>query len=270
MPGPITAIPAAMRQVAFRKSITKQIAMTINTNTIVAEIVAADYRTASVFEKNNIDFCCNGNTTIAAAAVSAGIDPDDIVRQLQGLPGQSPGETPAYADWSPERLAGHIVDKHHSYVQQRLRDIRPLLEKLVAVHGGRHPELHRIRDLFNASAGALTAHMKKEELILFPFILKLNKADQAGSKMLERPHFGPVDHPVNMMRHEHDVEGNRFREIAKLSDNYTPPADACNTYKTVFAMLKEFEEDLHLHIHLENNILFPKALELQDKLFAHA
>jgi regulator of cell morphogenesis and NO signaling len=129
------------------------------------------------------------------------------------------------------------------------------------VHGERHPELLEIESLFLGSAGALTAHMKKEELVLFPYIKKM-----VSKGPVEKPHFGTVQNPVQMMMNEHEVEGGRFREIAELSHNYTPPEDGCNTYRVAFAVLKEYENDLHLHIHLENNILFPKAIALEKKL----
>jgi regulator of cell morphogenesis and NO signaling len=141
------------------------------------------------------------------------------------------------------------------------------LDKLCKVHGDRHPELFRIHELFVGCAQELAQHMKKEELMLFPFIRKMVDASITG-RPLDQPHFGTVQNPVAMMMHEHDGEGERFREIASLTDNYNPPADACNTYRVTFAMLKEFEEDLHKHIHLENNILFPASVELEKKIMS--
>ncbi|MCU0320106.1 MAG: hemerythrin domain-containing protein, partial [Flavobacteriales bacterium] len=128
-----------------------------------------------------------------------------------------------------------------------------------------HPELNAIQREFTECAGAMAAHMKKEELVLFPFINQLEKAKQ-HSTTLPTPHFGTVDNPIAMMEHEHDAEGERFRRIAELSDSYTNPPDGCTTYATAYAMLKEFEEDLHRHIHLENNILFPRAKALEKEL----
>ncbi len=130
------------------------------------------------------------------------------------------------------------------------------------MHGGRHPELAEVAQLFNQTAGELTVHMKKEEFILFPFIRKMVTQKAAGEP-LSAPPFGTVQNPIAMMHQEHDAEGERFQKIASLTNNYTVPADACNTYSVTFAMLKEFENDLHLHIHLENNILFPKAIEME-------
>ena len=133
------------------------------------------------------------------------------------------------------------------------------------MHGERHPELFAIRDEFQGCAHAMAAHMKKEELVLFPFINQLEQARQHGMPA-PAPHFGTVDNPIAMMEHEHDAEGERFRRIAELSDGYSNPPDGCTTYGTTYAMLREFEEDLHRHIHLENNILFPRAKALEREL----
>ncbi|MDZ7649577.1 MAG: hemerythrin domain-containing protein [Cytophagales bacterium] len=133
------------------------------------------------------------------------------------------------------------------------------------VHGEYHPELFEISEEFKLSTGELAVHMKKEELILFPHIRKMIKVKASNSKM-DVPHFGSVQNPVQMMMNEHTVEGDRFAKISQLSNNYTPPADGCNTYRVAFALLNEFEQDLHLHIHLENNILFPKSILLEEEL----
>jgi regulator of cell morphogenesis and NO signaling len=166
--------------------------------------------------------------------------------------------TTDYQSWPLDLLADYIEKKHHRYVQDKTLEIQPYLDKICRVHGEHHPELFEIKNEFNASAGELAAHMKKEELILFPFIRKMVKAKQENSNV-EAAHFGTVKNPIQMMMDEHTVEGNRFRRIEELSNNYTPPQDACNTYRVSFALLKEFEQDLHLHIHLENNILVSKS-----------
>lgn len=140
----------------------------------------------------------------------------------------------------------------------------PYLNKLCKVHGENHPELFEITKELKESAEEFGGHMEKEENVLFPFIRKLVQAKQENSKM-EKPHFGTVENPVAMMMLDHEAEGERFRKIADLSNNYTPPEDACNTYRVSFALLNEFEQDLHLHIHLENNILFPKAIALEKE-----
>ncbi|MCB0443168.1 MAG: hemerythrin domain-containing protein, partial [Flavobacterium sp.] len=156
----------------------------------------------------------------------------------------------------------YIEKKHHRYVEEKTPVLLAFLDKLTKVHGTKHPELFEINNLFYQGAGELAQHMKKEELILFPFIQKMVKA-QKENQSIQEPHFGTVENPIAMMQDEHTVEGERFATIATLTDGFTPPEDACSTYRVAFQMLKEFEQDLHKHIHLENNILFPKAIELQ-------
>ena len=152
-------------------------------------------------------------------------------------------------------------------MEEKTQVILPFLDKLGKVHGAGHPELFEINELFKGCAGELAQHMKKEELILFPFVKKMVAASLTD-ELIVQPHFGTVQNPIAMMMEEHDNEGERFRKIALLTNNYTPPADACNTYRVTFSMLEEFEQDLHKHIHLENNILFPKAAALEKKFSA--
>ena len=241
--------------------------MTIQKNQIIGELVAKDYRTASVFKKYGIDFCCQGNRTIDDACEKKNIDPKSVVQDLDTAI-QAPGtNTTDYESWPLDLLADYIEKKHHRYVVEKTAEIKPYLDKICRVHGERHPELLEIREHFYVTAGELAQHMKKEELILFPFVRQMADAKHEGSK-IAAPHFGTVQNPIAMMMHEHTAEGDRFRKIEELSNDYTPPQNACNTYRVTFALLKEFEADLHLHIHLENNILFPKAVELEKELKA--
>ena len=234
-------------------------------NQIIGELVAKDYRTASVFKKYSIDFCCQGNRTIQEACDKKNIDSKKVLEDLDTLVQTKSEATTDYQSWPLDLLADYIEKKHHRYVEDKTLEIQPYLDKICRVHGEHHPELFEIKNEFNASAGELAAHMKKEELILFPFIRKMVKVKQENSNV-EAANFGTVKNPIQMMMDEHTVEGNRFRRIEELSNNYTPPQDACNTYRVSFALLKEFEQDLHLHIHLENNILFPKAIEIEKEL----
>ena len=229
----------------------------------IGEFVAEDFRTAAVFTKYKIDFCCNGNRTVEEACNKKGIDSNVLVDELNAVLNTATNQTIDYKSWPLDLLAEYIEKKHHRYVEEKIPVLRQFLDKLCRVHGERHPELFKINELFTASAGELAAHMKKEELILFPFIKKMVKAKMENGA-IQSPSFGTVENPIAMMMHEHDTEGERFREIAELTDDYNPPADACNTYRVAFAMLDEFEKDLHLHIHLENNILFPGALKLEQ------
>ncbi|MGB8705302.1 MAG: iron-sulfur cluster repair di-iron protein [Gillisia sp.] len=230
----------------------------------IGQIVAEDYRTAQVFKNHKIDFCCSGNRSLEKACSKKNLDLQQLVKEIQAVSEDSTPQKMDFKAWPLDLLAEYIEKTHHRYVEERIPIIKPDLEKLCRVHGHNHPELLEITKLFNSSAGELAAHMKKEELVLFPAIKKMVKARESG-KPLEKPGFGTVKNPIQMMMAEHTVEGERFQKIDELSDHYTPPADACNTYRVTFSLLQDFENDLHRHIHLENNILFPKAAELEKQ-----
>lgn len=231
----------------------------------IGQIVAEDYRTAQIFKNHKIDFCCQGNRSIQEAAVKSKIQAQVLINEINAIRQEVKEGALDYKTWPLDLLADYIEKTHHKYVEEKIKILKPYLSKLCKVHGERHPELFEITEHFNKSAGELAAHMKKEEIILFPAIRKMVQAKQNGSKM-EKPHFGTVQNPIQMMMIEHENEGERFRLIDELSNNYTPPQDACNTYRVTFALLQEFENDLHQHIHLENNILFPKSAELEKEL----
>jgi len=239
--------------------------MNIQKNNNIGELVALDYRAASVFKKYGIDFCCQGSRTIEDACVAKELDSDSVVTDLNSINQETSGATIDYNSWPIDLLADYIEKKHHRYVEDTTKEIKPYLEKLCRVHGMRHPELFEINEHFIASAYELAMHMKKEELVLFPFVRQMAKAKHDKTE-ISVPHFGTVENPIQMMMNEHTTEGDRFRKIEVLSNNYEAPHDACNTYRVTLALLKEFEADLHLHIHLENNILFPKAIELEKQL----
>jgi regulator of cell morphogenesis and NO signaling len=239
--------------------------MKIQEDQIIGELVANDYRTASVFKKYGIDFCCQGSRTIGDACASDQIDDHLVISDLNALLEAPSANTTDYSSWPLDLLADYIEKKHHRYVVEKSLEIKPYLNKICSVHGGRHPELLTIKDHFNATADALAQHMKKEEFILFPFVRQMVQAQQDHSKLESVP-FGTIENPIAMMMEEHTTEGDRLRKIETLSNHYTLPADACNTYMVTIALLKEFEQDLHLHIHLENNILFPKAIALEKEL----
>lgn len=234
----------------------------------IGQMVAEDYRTAQIFKNHKIDFCCKGNRTLQEVAEKKGLDLDSLVQELDAVQNQNQSDQPDFKTWPLDLLADYIEKKHHRYVEERIPVLMQYLNKLCNVHGNRHPELLDIFDHFSTTAGELSMHMKKEELVLFPWIRKMVDGTPDG-KPLDQPHFGTVRNPIQMMMKEHDDEGERFRKIAELSSDYTPPADACNTYRVAFSLLQEFEEDLHRHIHLENNILFPKAELLENKLLSN-
>ncbi|WP_337964904.1 iron-sulfur cluster repair di-iron protein [uncultured Flavobacterium sp.] len=231
-------------------------------NKTVGSFVAQDFRTAAVFTKYQIDFCCKGNRTIDEVCEKQEIDADILLQNVYDVLQSERGNTIDFNSWPLDLLVDYIEKTHHRYVEDKTGVLVKFLDKLCSVHGGSHPELFKINELFTAGAGELSQHMKKEELMLFPFIKRMVKTKESNG-VLSQPSFGTVSNPIAMMMQEHDNEGDRFREIALLTNDYTPPSDGCTTYKVTFAMLKEFEEDLHKHIHLENNILFPKAVILE-------
>lgn len=231
----------------------------------IGQLVAKDYRSALVFRKYGIDFCCKGNRTLNEVCSQMQLDPLQLEAELETLHETQENDTEEYWNWPLDVLADHIEHTHHRYVEQRIPVLKQYLEKLCKVHGKKHLELFSIRDLFEQCAAELSTHMKKEELILFPFIRKM-VASFTINQVIDEPHFRTVGNPIQMMKEEHDLAGDIFRRIAKLSSDYMPPKDACETYKVTFALLREFEEDLHLHIHLENNLLFPKAEKLEKEL----
>ena len=242
--------------------------MIVDTKITIGEMVAEDFRTAAVFSQYGIDFCCKGNRTLEEVCEKKNLSMAELAEKLGEASNSSSGQTTDYLSWPSDLLIDYIEKKHHRYVEEKTPVLLQYLSKLCKVHGDRHPELYNIEELFSLSAGDLAAHMKKEELILFPFIRKMIKAKKAGQP-LEMPHFGTVENPVAMMKDEHLTEGERFEAISGLTNNYTAPSDACSTYRVTYAMLQEFEQDLHNHIHLENNILFPRAVALEIELQIH-
>lgn len=231
----------------------------------IGQFVADDFRTAAVFSNYGIDFCCKGDRTVEEVCKKNNIEVEELLGKLLEIQISNNQQSIDYKSWPLDLLAEYIEKKHHRYVEEKTPVLRQFLDKLCKVHGQRHPELLEITTLFIGCAKEMASHMKKEELILFPFIKRMVKAQMEGTK-IESPQFTTVENPIALMKHDHELEGDRFRKIVELTNNYTPPADACNTYKVTFAMLDEFEKDLHLHIHLENNILFPKAIALEQTL----
>ncbi|MFC3414327.1 iron-sulfur cluster repair di-iron protein [Algoriphagus hitonicola] len=229
----------------------------------VGGIVAENFRTARVFNQYGIDFCCKGGIKLTDACEKKGVSATQVAAELE----EAIRETDAvdYRQFSLSQLIDHIVTTHHKYVEDTIPALKFFTEKIEKVHGDRHPELSEIRKEFAQAADALTIHMKKEEFVLFPFIKAMQDAKMSGFPLSE-PHFGHIENPIHMMEDDHEIEGDRFRRISDLTSEYTAPADACQTYRVAFSMLQEFEQDLHKHIHLENNILFPSALQLFKEL----
>lgn len=241
--------------------------MNIQEKTTIGDFVAHDFRTAAIFTKYGIDYCCKGQRTIDEVCTKKNINEAQLLNELNAVLATKNDSEIDFNSWTLDLLIDYIEKTHHRFVEEKTPVIIQLLDKLCNVHGSNHPELFEITELFKASAGELAPHMKKEELVLFPFINRMINATKSHGS-IGKPHFGTVKNPIAAMMAEHDNEGERFRSIALLTNNYTLPEDACETYRVTFAMLEEFEKDLHKHIHLESNILFPKAKAL-EKFFSN-
>lgn len=231
----------------------------------IAEIVAKDFRTSDVFRNHGIDFCCGGKIQLSIAAEQHQIEVSKLVDEIQSIQNQENGQVHDYDQWQLDFLADYIEQVHHRYVTKEVPVLRSYLAKIAEVHGHNHPELKSVEKLFDTSASALLTHMQNEEKILFPLIRKLVARKNKDGNVAKTAYI-PLHNPIVVMVQEHETEGNRFKEIARLTQNYNVPADACNTYMVALSKLEAFERDLHLHIHLENNILFPKASELEKLL----
>lgn len=239
--------------------------MEIHLQTLVSDIVAENYKAANIFKRHEIDFCCNGQRSIQEVSELKEIDPEYLIQEINQYIQEEVESDTNYLSWDIGFLSDYIYNKHHKYVEEKSPIILEFLNKICKVHGRQHPELFDIQALFSEAVKDLAAHMKKEELILFPYFKKLAQISKDDSKPINSPLFENVSSPIAVMHLEHDNEGERFRKISKLTNKYTTGEDACTTYRVCFAMLKEFEEDLHKHIHLENNILFKKALEIEEE-----
>ena len=231
----------------------------------LGEIATKDLRKTEIFKKYGLDFCCGGKKTVQEACAEKGIDVTRVEEELRQADKNPVVRPLPYNDWTLDFLADYIVNTHHLYVRKSLPEIRAYAAKVATVHGSHHPELAIIRGLVEEINAELTSHMVKEEQVLFPFIKQLVTASNT-KQPLPPAGFGTVENPIHMMEHEHEMVGRNLEQVRKLSDNYSLPADACASYSLLFKMLEEFEGDLFIHIHLENNILFPKALKLEKEL----
>jgi regulator of cell morphogenesis and NO signaling len=245
----------------------KEETMPINGSKTVREVAVETPGATRVFEKLGIDYCCGGHKPLEEACHAAKLDVDEVIRRLEESEAGESERSAGGRDWSRARLSeltAYIVARHHGYVRQESPRLQQLLAKVVSVHGQNHPELSRIQEAFEALAAELASHMFKEERVLFPYIEQMQAAVDRGQPV-PPPFFGTVRNPVQMMMAEHDGAGEKLREMREASANYTVPTDGCVSYQTLYKTLQEFERDLHQHIHLENNILFPRALEIERR-----
>lgn len=232
----------------------------------LAQIVNSNHKAASVFEKYHLDFCCKGKRSLEQACTEQQLTVSQITGELENLFANE-GNTKAidFEKMNLTQLCDYIVQTHHAYVKNEMPQIYAYLEKVSSKHGERHPELYKIFQTFAAVKEEMEGHMNKEELLLFPRIKELQKiaADENGNLQLNITY---VQSPITVMEQEHEHAGTLLNDIRTLSNDYTPPQDACTTYRLCFAALKAFELDLHQHVHLENNILFPKAIRMFGEL----
>lgn len=224
-------------------------------------IVAEDYRAAAVLERYGIDFCCGGKRTLAEACTVKQRDPEVIAAEIEQAR-QTPVEAGmSDAAWDTRTLIAHIVGTHHAYVRDAVPRIAAYLKRLIVVHGDRHPELVRIAQHFEELGRELTTHMFKEEEILFPYMQALAAIEPEDARPLNV--FGTVRNPIRMMEAEHAGAGQELAIIRELTDAFHAPDDGCSTYRVCFQELEAFDADLRRHIHLENNVLFPKAVVME-------
>jgi len=231
----------------------------------LAQIVNSNHQAASVFEKYHLDFCCKGKRSLKQACTEQQLSVSEVTEDLENIFTKDNNCTVDFEKMSLTQLADYIVQTHHAYVKNEMPQIQAYLEKISSKHGERHPELYKIFQTFSAVKEEMEGHMKKEELILFPRIKELEKLANNENANLQL-NLGYLQSPITVMEQEHDHAGSLLNDIRILSNDYIPPQDACTTYRLSFAALKAFEMDLHQHVHLENNILFPKAINMFSEL----
>lgn len=236
--------------------------MTITTDQTLAELVTADPRRARVLERFGLDYCCGGGRTLGEASAAADVNATEVLAALD-LPDEAPRQP--WLELGPADLATLIVQTHHAYLWSEMPRLTALVEKVHGVHGERHPELATLRDLYAEVVADLGPHLTKEERILFPAIAQLEQLGRDATFP-----FGRLENPIRMMLAEHDAVGELFTRIRQTTAGYAMPEDGCASYQAMLFGLATMEADLHDHIHKENNVLFPRVLELETGLFGPA
>ncbi len=235
-----------------------------STEQTLASIVTEHHQTVPVLEKYNLDFCCKGKRTLAQACTEKGLSIEAVMKELEASARAENKSSMPYSEMSAEQLIGHILIHHHFYLKQTMPVIAEHLTKVAARHGEKFPCMVEVLQLFQHVKNEMTLHMHKEEMILFPRIKEVESFYLLKQQMNTGSNY--ILGPVGMMEHEHDEAGAILSRIRELTGNYTPPAEACTTFTVLLAELKEFEEDLHRHVHLENNILFPLAEKMISEI----
>ena len=230
----------------------------------LASIVTGNHQAVQILERYNLDFCCKGKRTLAQACDEKGIKIESITEELKLVSGIAGTRQMPLIEMDAEQLINYILIHHHFYVKQSMPTIIAHLDKVATKHGDSYPYMKNVYDMFVVIMREMTLHMKKEETILFPRIKEVERLYKAerSSEILILP--GSIQTLVNEMEADHEEAGDIMYQIRTVTDNYTPPPNACTTFKVTLAELKEFEEDLHKHVHIENNILFPKALQYES------
>ena len=240
--------------------------MKLNTKESLGSLVTHHPVLRGVFEKHRLDYCCNGKQSLQDAAQKAGLNiaslQDELVAAIQTA------ANPSDRDWTQADagyLCRHIVERHHGFMRRQLPRLRSLFADVRAAHGATHGKLiNALRTVFDGLAAEIEMHLEKEEQILFPYIEQFDRHLRLGEPLPE-VHCGSVQNPIRQMEHEHDNAGAALEKLRQLTGDYQPPADACQKFKALYDSLAELEQDLHEHIHLENNILFPKAVQMEQK-----
>lgn len=221
----------------------------------VGAIAASDFRTAPVLSEAGIDFCCGGRLTLAEACLQNTLDTSELLEKLQNTLESPLKQTATYSEWPINFLCDYISFVHHGYVRKVLPNLIAYTKKIASVHGENHPELIGVAGCMENIREEMLQHMQMEEEVLFPAIKELLVKKEIHLKET-------VQSEIRRMLTEHDFVGNSSDDIRKVTQNYLEPEDACPTYRTALRLLNEFNNDLHIHIHLENNLLFPRALAL--------
>lgn len=242
--------------------------MQISVTKTVRDIALESPETTRVFEELKIDYCCGGRKPLEQACVEAGLDPEVVANKIEAAIAQQSARTTETAreKESASELIDHIVAKHHIFTANEIERLTPLMEKVCSRHGEQHPELFEVQAVFTALADSLVPHMRKEEMVLFPYIQSLESL-LAGNGPASPPHFGTDENPIRMMMVDHESDGERLRKMRDVSRDYKLPDGACPSYTALYVGLEDLEKDLHKHIHLENNVLFPAAVELERNAF---
>ncbi len=226
----------------------------------IGEFVAEDYRTAAVFEQSGIDFCCGGQVPLSAACREKRLDPDALLKSIEAAKSAPIDRSQNYASWELSFLADYIVNTHHSYLNENTEQIAAYARKIAEVHGAHHPEVIKIAALFDQITADMKGHLWEEEEVLFPAIKRIEAAGKAGTTPSAEDRAA-IETSLQKLHREHEAIGDAIHAIRHLAGEYAIPGDVCNTFVVTYRKLKEFEDDLHKHVHLENNILFPKAAQ---------